>query len=179
MGERKMYYVIEYHYAGQNWEQHLNDDRIEIRNCPARTNRSHAIRINGWCGTTNDWAVYAHGEYETVEAARSAIEDIFGSVRECDNYDSPHGYDPLVIETYKPGAYDQMTSDETIDWSCDAIADDVTGKTTNDEIVALIESYEETANDNGYTLASDELGCYIMKFRDLLAEEGKEEVARY
>jgi hypothetical protein len=35
---------------------------------------SREIRTSGWLGTTNDWAKYAHGEFNTIEEAREARE---------------------------------------------------------------------------------------------------------
>lgn len=81
-----MYYLIENKYVGPNQrqDQYIDLDTIEISTSPAITNSSHEERIEGWCGTTNDWAVYAHGEYGTIEEARAAITDKFGDVRDCD-----------------------------------------------------------------------------------------------
>ena len=79
-----MYYVIETNYAGPNHDQHADADIIEISTAPAITNSSHEVRIEGWCGTTNDWAVYAHGEYASAEEARAAIAEKFGDVRDSD-----------------------------------------------------------------------------------------------
>ena len=94
-----MYYIIETNYAGanKNRDQYVDLDRIEIRTAPAKTNMSHQVRIEGWCGTTNDWAVYAHGEYATIAEARAAIAETFGKVREFD----AECADEVVIESYK------------------------------------------------------------------------------
>jgi hypothetical protein len=68
------------------------------------------------CGTTNDWAVYAHGEYATIEEARAAITEKFGEVRDSDaNGDSFESDDEDVVEAYKPGKYAPMSSQATAD----------------------------------------------------------------
>lgn len=97
-----MYYIIETIYVGpnQNQDEYVDADRIEISTSPATANMSHEKRTEGWCGTTNDWSVYAHGEYATIEEARAAITEKFGEVRESDG-DSFESDDEDVVETYK------------------------------------------------------------------------------
>jgi len=97
-----MYYVIQTKYVGPNEAQ---DQYIEISTSPAITNSSREARTEGWCGTTNDWAVYAHGEYATIREARAAITDRFGEVRDADADASGEGFesDESVVEAYKPG----------------------------------------------------------------------------
>lgn len=106
-----MYYVIETQYVGPNQTQdhYVDVDRIEISTTPAITNCSHEVRTNGWCGTTNDWAVYAHGEYDTIEDARAAITDRFGEVQ--DFGDSSESDNENVVETYRPCNIHTMDSD--------------------------------------------------------------------
>jgi len=52
---------------------------------PGRTNQSGEPRVTGWLGTTNDWYEYAHGEFESVEAAREYAEEHAGG----EVYDAP------------------------------------------------------------------------------------------
>lgn len=86
------FYVIE-----TNFVDTQKGDRVEIRTTPARTNFSHEERIIGFCGATNNRAVYAHGEFATLEAARAAIASLF-DVRDDDDEDEND--DEEAIETY-------------------------------------------------------------------------------
>lgn len=153
-----MYYIIETKYVGPNQtqEQYVDVDRIEISTSPAITNSSHEVRTEGWCGTTNDWAVYAHGEYATLEEARAAITEKFGDVRDCDtNGDSFESDNADVVETYKAGKFAPMSSQATADWAYEGIQSDIEADTTDERIAELVAEYEAEANSIGYTLDSD------------------------
>lgn len=82
-----MYYIIETRYVGENPDQHIDADSVEIRTTPA--DPSNLSR------TTKDLALYAHGEYETIEAAKAAISAIFGDVLAVDSDD------PDVVLLYR------------------------------------------------------------------------------
>ena len=64
------YYIIESHYVGPN---NIHRHSITIQNEPGRANMSHEIQLDGWLGTSNDYAAYAHGTYATQEAAETYI----------------------------------------------------------------------------------------------------------
>lgn len=170
-----MYYIIETNYVGPNHDQHVDADRIEISTTPAITNRSHEIRLDGWCGTTNDWAVYAHGEYATIEAARAAIAEKFGDVRDRDaNGYSFESDDEDVVEVYKPGKYTPMSSQATADWAYEGIQSDIEADTTDERIAELVAAYEAEANSCGYTLHSD-LEDFMKERRRELRDELEDE----
>lgn len=147
-----MYYVIETKYVGPNQlqDQYTDVDTIAISTTPAITNSSHEERTQGWCGTTNDWAVYAHGEYATLEEARAAIAQEFGDVRSDETAD-----DENVVELYKPGKYAPMSREATEDWTFDGIQESIDADTTDERIAELVAEFEEIANGEGYTLDSD------------------------
>ena len=168
-----MYYVIETKYVGPNraQDQHVDADKIEISTSPAITNSSHEERAEGWCGTTNDWAVYAHGEYASLEEARTAITVKFGEVRDSDaNGDSFETDEEDVVETYKPGKYAPMSSQATANWAYEGIQSDVEAETTDARIAELVAEYEAEANSNGYTLDSD-LKRFMQERRQELRDE--------
>jgi hypothetical protein len=175
------YYVIKTEYVGPNQDQHVDDDRIEIRTAPARTNSSHEIKLGGWCGTTNDWAVYAHGEYRTEQEARDYIEKQFGPVREGEDVDAFTGFDedgepttPIAI--FRPGKYIPMDAEGTGNYCWEAVLVDITADTTDEQIEALIKTYEAEVNDEGYTLDKRALEDSMAQRRDdLLAERQAEE----
>lgn len=168
-----MYYIIETNYVGPNQNQHqyVDADKIEISTSPAITNSSREVCIEGWCGTTNDWAVYAHGEYATIEEARAAIVEKFGDVRNSDaNGDSFTSYNENVVETYKPGKFEPLSRQATADWVYEGIQSDIEADTTDERIAELVAEYEAEANNNGYTLDSD-LADFMRKRRQELRDK--------
>lgn len=169
-----MYYLVERNYVGPNPydTQFVDADELYITTVPARTNSSKEIRTEGWCGTTNDWAVYAHGEYETIEKAREAIAEKFGETRiqEQGEYDEPEN----VFERYKLGKYVPMSREETADWAHDGIQADITADTTDEEIDVLVSEYEANAREQGYTLDSD-LEDFMKERRQELRDKRAEE----
>jgi hypothetical protein len=168
-----MYYVIETNYVGPNPSQNLDADTIEIATEPARTNSSHEVRLDGWCGTTNDWAVYAHGEFVTIEEARAAIAEKFGDVRDCTPDDSKFDAES-VVEVCRRGRYAPMNAAQTVDWCCEGLREDVSADTTDERIAALVDEYEDAANGEGYTLDESALSEYITEHRDELRDEREE-----
>ena len=170
-----MYYIIENNYVGPANEQITDLDNVVISTTAAKTNCSQEEKTEGWCGTTNDWAIYAHGEYDTIEEARAAITDKFGAVRDTDpngeRYDSD---DEDVVETYLPGKYAPMSSESTAYWAYEGIQSDIEADTTDERIAELVAEYEAEANSNGYTLDSD-LEDFMQErrqeLRDALDEE--------
>lgn len=42
-----------------------------LQDDPPRTNQSHEPRLTGWCGTTNDVAVYGRGMARVLRCSRS------------------------------------------------------------------------------------------------------------
>ena len=168
-----MYYIIETRYVGPNRTQdrYVDADTIEIRTSPAITNSSHEERIEGWCGTTNDWAIFAHGEYESFDSARAAITEKFGYVRECDpSGDDFESDNDAVVETYKPGRYAPMSREATEAWAYPGMEADIAADTTDERIADLVAEYEAEANINGCTLA-DNLEESMQDYRQELRDE--------
>lgn len=172
-----MYYIIETSYVGPNrsQDQYVDVDKIEISTSPAITNSSCKVRLDGWCGTTNDWAIYAHGEYATIEEARAAIHEKFSEVRDSD----ANGYrfesdEEDVVEIYKPGRYAPMSSQDTADWVHVGIQADIEADTTDERIAELVAEYEVDVNRNGYTLDSD-LEYFMQERRQELRDELEDE----
>lgn len=162
-----MFYIIETNYTGPNQTQYVDLDKIEIRTSPAITNCSHESRSDGWCGTTNNSAVYAHGEYITIEEALAALAERFGAVRDSDAYgDSFESDGDDVVAIYKPGKYIPMSSQATADWAYGGIE----ASTTDERITELVAEYEAEANSNGYTLDSDLKG-FMQRRRQELRDE--------
>ena len=168
-----MYYIIETKYVGPNraQDQYVDVDKIEISTSPAITNGNHQPLTEGWCGTTDDWAVYAHGEYATIAEARAAISEMFGEVRDSDaNGDSFDSDGEDVVETYKPGRYAPMSRQATAAWAYEGIQSEIEADTTDDRIAELVAEYEAEANCTGYTLDSD-LEDFMRERRQELRDE--------
>ncbi len=56
-------------------------DSLGLSNRPAHTNQSHKPRLYGWCGTTDDVAVYARGVWRVTKIAkngRAQVEKLTG-----------------------------------------------------------------------------------------------------
>ncbi|MGK8233930.1 hypothetical protein ACLGGT_07080 [Roseovarius sp. MS2] len=142
-----MYYVIETNYIGPNQTQdkYVDADKIQISTSqPTISNRSQ-----------EDWAIFAHGEYATVEEARAYIVEEFGDVRKCNPYDeSFSSHDEAIVELYKPGNYTLMSIEATSNWVDSAIQFDINADTTDERIDELVAKYEADVNSEGYTLNS-------------------------
>lgn len=172
-----MYYVIESKYVGPNQDQaqYCDVDTIGIYTTPGKTNMSREVKLEGWLGTTNDWSEYAHGEYETVEAAEAAIRAKWEHVRDTtpggDSFLSVAQYpDDECVALFKPGQYDQMSSEATGDWCYEGLQTDITADTTDARIAELAKEYEAAANSEGYTLDSN-----ITRFMENRRQELRDE----
>lgn len=162
-----MYYVIETSCVNSNQS---DTTTIEICESPAHKNMSGEVCINGWAGTTNNWSVDAHGEYETVEAARASINKQFGEVRDADN--NGESFEPNrmdAVEVYKLGKYTPMSAAESEDWVYPAMETDINIATSDEKLAELAVSYEAMANDEGYALS--DVADTLEKYRDEKREE--------
>lgn len=163
-----MYYIVETRYVGPNKNQirYIDADRVEISTEPAKKNCSGDECFEGWCGTTNDWSVYAHGRYKTIDEARAAIQEEFGDVRELEFDD----YSEDLVACYKIGKYEKMSREATHSWAFESIESDITADTTDEQIEDLIDSYEKEARREGYTLHGD-LKKFMIDHREEMREE--------
>jgi hypothetical protein len=143
------HYVIEENYVGANRDQNIDADTIKITTEPARKNLSNEVCLDGWCGTTNDWAVYARGEFASREAAEAYIKANYKDAREIDDFYDEGG---TVKAVYKPGKYEPLCKEATGNFIYDSLKESVTASTTDAEISALVDEWEAAANDEGWTL---------------------------
>lgn len=144
-----MYYIIETKYVGPNQDQYVDANRIEITTVPAVTNSSRETCLDGWCGTTNDWAIFARGQYDSVDEARAAIAEIFGDVRDRDANGDPFESDEEhVVEIYRPGRWEPMSVEVTGEFFHDDI-ESVGADWTDDQIAELIDDCIAAAHDQG------------------------------
>lgn len=174
-----MYYLITSSYVGPNPDDEcfVDYDTIEIHTTPAITNMNRQECLEGWCGTTNDISIYAHGEYATLEAARDALISKHGKVRQIDKDDDDWPYDdPEVLEVYKFGEYPAEALERTESWAYEIIDETITADTSDAEIDSLVESLERESNDEGYT-REENLRHLITELRQELLDEREAERA--
>ena len=136
-----MFYVIAY----TDVSSRLNWDHVDISKSPARTNSSHEICTDGWCGSTNDVSVCAHGEFKTEIDARNYIEKNFetrGFSEYCKYGLDEWQYDEDVIDRFMIGEVEDMDESEVGDFIYEYMMECVTASTTDEEILALEEELE-------------------------------------
>lgn len=173
------YYVVEIEYVGPNQyeDRYVDADRVQVWANAPRTNMTHEPRTQGWCGTTDGWATYAHGEYCDLSQAISAIESKFGPVREeePDTADLSECIQGKIYASYKKGAYEPLSKNASVDWTYESIREDVTADTSDARIETLIEEYERNSNGEGVTLDKRALESSMKERRQELRDELAEE----
>ena len=115
----------------------------EIRTAPSRGNSgSRPEIIEGWLGTTNNIYRFAHGAFETIEAAREMIDTHAGGAYP---WDGEASGDPDVVESWG----DRTATAEVWDaaeWLQD-VRGEIRSRLANGETVdALVEEFETSAN---------------------------------
>ena len=122
------YYIEEIRYCGADarTDKYIDFDRFEITTEPTRKNMSGDICLDGWLGTSNDVARYAHGAYDSLAAAEYAVQNLL--VDEYRRDDEPSEF-PDVLAVYRIGRL-LPVSDEALgiwlqDVDVSADADDV------------------------------------------------------
>ncbi len=173
-----MFYVIETQYVGPNQQQHLDAQVFEVAAQPAITNSSKEVRTEGWCGTTNDWAVYAHGEFARQESAedwiKTRLADEGWREEELEGRHPSECYDDEelgVVARYRVGRYAPMTAEATGDWIADGL-DDIEADTSDERIAEIIaECQEACRTDHAAELDEDAMEEAIQARRQALRDE--------
>ena len=142
------YYIIETRFIDANSgdDKYVDEHYFDITIQAGRTNMSKEERVEGWLGTSNDWIRHAHGEYETVDAARTVLltDLLDGDYRDIsDEIDSSDREECGIIERYKPGRYCPWGAEATQNWVYDGIQEAITAETTDEQIEVLVEQYME------------------------------------
>lgn len=138
-----MYYIIEREYVGPNAGdgQYFDSRTFTVSTVPAEDLDGNAV-VLGHCHTLADWMTYAHGEYETADAARAAISAMYGATRIVGPSRAPGDYsEEGVVEIYKPGRYEPMSRMATsmMLGETDAYVRAVSADTTDEQIEQMIE----------------------------------------
>lgn len=160
------FYVIETEYAGpQNDHDPADRHWFDISTEPARGNSSHKINLHGWCGTTDGYSVYAHGEFDTLEQARHFVEEkLEGKFREEDEIGDHEG----ISARYKVGKYVPYNAQDTYEWARSTLSD-ISSNMTDDQIRMLVDEMESAANSEaGATLDRQALEKMFIRQRDEL-----------
>ena len=180
-----MFYVIEKEFVGPvdfntGYKNIVNGHYFEVRDEPGRKNMSGETAVGSrtepvWLGTTNDWAAYARGSYDTEDAAIAnacALAEAAG-----------HGH--RFSDTGEPGALDgypraYVGDDEWAnvvdagEWLAE-IGDDELGihaDMSEDEIDAAIVVINDIAHDDGVRLWGTE--SFIRERIDQLSDEDED-----
>lgn len=182
-----MFYLIETQDVGPNEKDsrgHWKGDTrtMQIHTEPGRTNMSHEIKTSGWLGTTNDWYSAAHGEFDTLEAARAEAHRRGFTAENPLSDDDQHWDDemnPVIVEVWitPEAARDQWDAG---DWfinglGCDGTRTEygITAMTTDDELDVIIEKAEAEARAENIELHGTEK--LFKSLRDELIADAEDE----
>ena len=176
------YYITSSEYVGPNVAERPNSKRYYITTVAPRTNMSHEIRVSGWLGTTSDISEYACGEFETLESATAALDEITGDdYRDADDSDrligcSADGEPIEALVCRIAGALEQWGAQASKDWCHAAMLEDVTASTTDDEIDAMVaELYADLGREMNAALSTGAVEKMYQTRRDELVAEAKAE----
>ena len=139
------YYVIETENVGPNSDEHLDEHTFGISTKPATTNQSHEPRINGWCGTTNDWSVDAHGEFDSYVDALDKIRELTKNEGFRDDPDFSQDDDESIVARFIAGSKPRLNAEQTADYFYSGIRELVRADMTDEEVEAFIEEQIEAA----------------------------------
>lgn len=176
-----VYFITNREYVGPNQAEHADADYYLIQTAPPRTNQSGQIRTEGWLGTTNDWAEYARGQFDTRELAEARIAELLP-----DGYRTmePTYYDCYseddggrgAIVMFKPGKYAPCTRSETESFCWEAVQADVTAATTDDEITAMVAEWQDACREHWQAeLDEDAARSFAERRRQELRDEAESE----
>jgi len=146
------FYVVESHDT--NKDDETRTFTIQV-NAPT-TNMSGEEREDGWLGTTNDIWEYAHGAFDTIEAARAFIQIQMpgAGILENDEYDQSDdeiwGYDPESLWT--AGEWLGNLSDADLGIDDEGM--------TEDGIKEIADDLEKEATDEG-AIITDSIFDYL------------------
>ena len=157
------YYIIEDQYIGPNYTtKDINNHHFLITTVPGRTNMSREERTSGWLGTTHDYYRYAHGEYDTLDDAREALDEMTGDEYRLVEEDSdafweltPDGEVIKPIEVRRVGKYEELSVADSCD-ECYSLYNEITDQTTDEEIDKLVDSTVEFYREEYQSLLNEE-----------------------
>ena len=140
------YYIIEETYVGLS--ERVDSHTVSITTVAPRANLSDEVRTTGWCGTYDDWDVWAHGAYDSEASARAAVLAQWPESREYIDRDE---CEPGTVAVFRPGRFRPLSAEESVEWC----AEHMPAQPTDEQIDACIETCEAQANAEGLTLDAD------------------------
>ena len=170
--KEKKYYVIETEYVGANCHNLATDYANIVRGHyydvwgePGHSNMGREKQTEGWLGTTNDWAQYAHGEHDSEDTARDWIERHLSEGYRVDATEPEgDGIDGPIVRYYVGNEKSGHLLDPG-DWLEDVVGDYDDGAqvdiadigviradTTDDDLARLCAEIEAIADSEGVTL---------------------------
>lgn len=164
--QENKYYVVSFGFIEPVSDCFDDSDTIEIWNEPMYIHRGPETRIEGSCIGTGGFTRNAHGEYETLEEARAAVEQDVGPVRKVeicheddeDKHEREFWGSQIegnhVVEVYKTGKYKTATSEFVESWCYEFMREEITANTTDDRLDELADEIEEEANNEGTDLGA-------------------------
>ena len=189
-GNGKFYLILSEYVGPNRRDSHGNfiakGGVLYITTQPGRTNSSREERTDGWLGTTNDNAQYAHGEFDSLVEARAAavelgyteIEDSDESDGDCLDYADDNDQSIIVESRLTPAAArEQWDADDWFHLNCSHSetreAYGITADTTDAELEAAVAAAEAEAADNNAELHDTEKVFDELRdeLRDALAEQ--------
>ena len=161
-----MYYVIEKRYMGSDKDFCDDEDTIEISTEPAWTTQRVPVCICGYCGMANDFVIFAHGQYATLEAAQRAISVLFGEVRDMDSEDEAESDvfksdNESVVKVYKHGKFRRFSFETTADCLSQEYYDVMNAFTSDEQLATWSIEAEANANASGTTYAGQAMAALV------------------
>lgn len=154
------YYLISTEWTGADRAEHVNGDRIIISREPLRGNgNGRPVVTDGWAGTTNDTASYAHGAYDTLEAARAALR---AEWPDAVAVDWERDDDPDAVEVYRPDPLEHLGADGTLAWVSDAMPASLTAG----EVPGLVQEWADIARADGLVLDTRALERHLSQMAE-------------
>lgn len=163
-----MFYITEKRYTGNDHanEMYLDSTVITIQEEPPRERATGDICLQGQCEEFCGWSVFAHGEYPTYEAAREAIQTIFGDTRAIE-----HPFDVSRSWHFRLGKYIPLGHQASIGWAKPLYSRDMNANMSDSDISLLVARYEADAKEEGMALDTEAVESMMHVERELLAAE--------
>lgn len=176
-----MFYVIETEYVGPNSQDRLDSHTYHIQTCPGRKNMSHEECTDEWLGTTNDWYEAAHGEYETLEAAKSKIEELTGGeYREQDleehemtlAMDDDGSVTDFICYSVLAGSLESWDAENSQNWCYEGMKDCISATSNYTDIAEFVADCAELLkeSENG-ELDEEAVEKMALEYRDDLRDD--------
>jgi hypothetical protein len=152
------YYITITEYVGPNERDaygRRHRSLLRIGTEPPRTNMSREVQTRGWLGTTNDWASYAHGEYDTLEEAMESAQRSWKTFVLDDEDEGVYLLDdPSLVAVLGMGDADPWSVVDAEDWLTEPklLYDDIRQDPSDEGIARLAERLTEEAKGDGITV---------------------------